>query len=193
MARPEQIVELSTDDEVILLKKLSPYGEVMVLMIRDIRFPFHKEDESSLLIDVFAQKHDGLQPIAFKDWKVMGTVANEGQNQHYYVTPRTYMEELAHKAWGHPFFLSAFAVSERYERNNLGSLLIATSLVALNSRKVRTVMREGITKSGRRTWERFGVHWEEFAILIEPALNHPFVEKVLFDFVPAGQIPFLYK
>ncbi len=179
-------------EEVVRLRKLSPYGEPMVLKIRYIEAPFTEFGEyacdvdpkdSFILLDIFAQGENGFHSIGFQDWEVSRGVAKQTVNQHQFVTPQTTLDELANEAWGNPFNLTAFSVDESYEKNNIGSFLTAIALTVLQAKQVEKLKGGYITSPGRKTWRRFGVEWKKPLTPVTPVWNHPFIEEILAEFL----------
>lgn len=197
MAISEVIKEklVLSNEEVISLHKLSPYGEQMMFAVRHIKHPFtrlgefaryHKSNESFILLDIYAQTDAGTKPIAYYDLVTEGnTVRPTFGSEHPFVIPQTSLEQLAKDAWGHAFNLLAFFVDGEYRKNNLGTFLLAASLWLLQNTDVNIVKNLDLylTEASKRTWRRFGVDWKSGdSVPVASVANHPLVTETLSEF-----------
>jgi GNAT superfamily N-acetyltransferase len=83
--------------------------------------------------------------------------------------------------------LVAFYVRKEYARNGLGSLLLATSTIALESLDASTLRtsRHSVTEQASSFWEKFGlaknIHGQ--SIPLSSVASHPRVNETLARFV----------
>jgi GNAT superfamily N-acetyltransferase len=151
-----------------------------------------------LIIDVYAEKDDGIAPIGHMDWWLQGDYANGGGNMHAAAIPRNEIEERARDVWGGRHNLNrdntAFKILPEYQRQKIGSLMLATSSVALKAVGVTKFYSGGLLDPAVNTYARFGIapsdfdynrdsrsveRWKTTQLPIERLSDNPHVNEII--------------
>ncbi len=124
-----------------------------------------------LLVDVYAKQDDQVVPVGHMDWWLQGDYANGGGNLHSALVPKNDVEERTFDFWGgkfnHKHNTTAFKVMPEYQKQQLGSLMVATSSLALSDLGVSRFYTGVLLDPAVATYSRFGVHDGDF-----PSMGH---------------------
>jgi GNAT superfamily N-acetyltransferase len=115
-----------------------------------------------LLVDMYAQKGDSASSIGHMDWWIKGDYANGGGNMHGALNPQTDFEKLSHDRWGKDWDGIAFRLGPEYRGEGLGSLMIASSGVALAANGVKKFYTGGLLDPAVNAYARFGIAPSDF-------------------------------
>ncbi|MBP9816944.1 MAG: hypothetical protein KBD05_02855 [Candidatus Pacebacteria bacterium] len=140
--------------------------------------------DAVLLIDVYVGTESGRELIGRRDWWMNGEYASGAGNMHDAVLPSTDYENTIGNS------TSAFKVADDYQRQNIGSLMLATSAVVLPALGVREFSGGVLLEPAQKTFARFDIEEEDYIssalhepLPIERLSGHPGVEKLISEFV----------
>lgn len=148
-----------------------------------------------LLVDVYAEQDGAIMPIGHMDWWLHEDYANGGGNMHQAPIPKNESERLASQRWG-GYDYTAFKVEDDYQKQNIGSLMVAASATVLPAIGVRKFYTGALLEPAVKTYERFGIRNREFPrvdgktlkpfdqhLPIEILSKSPQVNKTISEFV----------
>ncbi len=142
-----------------------------------------------MLVDVYAQSAEGMFPLGHMDWGLIDDYANGGGNMHEALIPKNEYERLANQRW---YDSIAFKVDDNYHQQGIGSLLLATSAVALPAIGVKSFYTGVTLGPAKKTYARFGIKKDDFHedkepfdpnLPIERLAKHPQVNSSIGEFV----------
>lgn len=150
-----------------------------------------KKHTGAVLVDAFAEDDEGkLKPVGHIDWWLAGDYANGGGNMHRALVPEHPHEELAVERWGQESDYTAFKVEPEYQQQGIGSLMLASSAVALPAQGVTEFYTGALLDPAKKTYEGFGLSPDDFpvgyvtrGIPIERLSDSSRVEKTIADFL----------
>lgn len=162
-----------------------------------------------LLVDVYAKEDDQIVPVGHMDWWLQGDYANGGGNLHSALVPKNDIEEKSFEFWGgklnYKHNTTAFKVIPEYQRQTLGSLMLATSAITLSSLGVNVFYSGGLLDPAKSTYAHFGItpenfrgnedsdteRWKSSQLPIERLTEHPYVNELINSFLqtPEGYTP----
>ncbi len=118
-----------------------------------------------MVVDVYTKEDGEMLPIGHMDWWLQGDYANGGGNMHGALVPRSEAEQKAQEMWGVPFSNGekiAFKIQPEYQKQQIGSLMVATSSVVLANNGVSSFYTGVLLDPAVATYERFGIHKDDF-------------------------------
>lgn len=116
--------------------------------------------DSVLAVDAFVAVDDELTHVGHIDWAISGDYANGGGNVHQGFIPKDKHEELAKEACIDDVL--ALRVQEAFQGRGLGSLMLATSAVALHAAGVTRFYSGGMLEPAQQLYGRFGIRKADF-------------------------------
>ncbi len=198
-----------TDGTLVPLEKRSKNGKRLFVTARYIRNPVIEPDPKAapdfyhwredwagrqhtgvVLVDTYAEGDDVMIPVGHMDWWLTGDYANGGGNMHRAAVPEQSHELASDARWGNTEDHIAFKVEPEYQQQGIGSLMLATSAVALPAAGVREFYSGGLLEPAKRTYARFDLNPEDFplrplgsAIPVERLTQSPQVDKTITEFL----------
>lgn len=153
-----------------------------------------------VLVDTYAEEEGKIVPIGHMDWWLQGDYANGGGNMHSAAVPRNEHEQLALDNWGGRWGRdgTAFKLEEEYQRQGLGSLMLATSAAVLLTHGVTRFYTGALLDPAVSTYAHFGINpddfprlrhspepdwWKQRNLPIERLAQHPHVDEVIERFL----------
>lgn len=150
-------------------------------------------------IDVYAKEGDEIVPVGHMDWWLQGDYANGGGNMHAAIVPRNEVEQRAQDRWGGRYGNDhvAFKIEEEYRKQQIGSLMLATSSVVLPNADITRFYTGALLEPAEATYARFDVHKDDFPRIrhtgeekwwqrdlpIDRLVNNPRVDQVIQHFI----------
>lgn len=148
-----------------------------------------KFHDGVVLVDVYAQGGNGdVDSIGHMDWWLSGSYANGGGNMHQALRPQQPHEMAANEKWGRMQDHIAFSVDPDYQKQDFGTLMLATSGVVLPAIGVDRFYSGGLLEPAKKTYARFGltnfpIETQEASIPIERLSDSPKVDEVIEGFL----------
>jgi hypothetical protein len=192
------------DGTLFELRKTTPDGKKLFISARFVRAPQenlngdaepefwgwyrrHLPISSVLLLDVYAQTESGIVPLGHMDWSLQDGEANGSGNMHEAVRAKNEHEMLARDMWSTG---TAFKTSPEYQKQNIGTLMIASSASVLPAVGARKFYTGALLPPAENTYGRFGLSEEDFfnegkisPLPISRLSENVLVDKIISEFV----------
>lgn len=159
-----------------------------------------------MLVDVYTKEDGQITPVGHMDWWLQGDYANGGGNEHSAAIPRNDVEQRALDRWGGRFNSrddnTAFKVDPEYQKQQLGSLMLATSGAVLPALGIAGFYSGVLLDPAESTYAHFGItpddfraartrvepRWKTQQLPIERLASSPHVDEVITHFLQP-QVP----
>jgi hypothetical protein len=147
----------------------------------------HMPMSGVLLLDVYAGAESGIVPVAHMDWSLHGDEANGSGNMHEAILPKHEYEKLAREKWATG---TAFKTSPEYQKQNIGTLMVASSASVLPVVGAQKFFTGVLLQPAESTFNRFDLSEKDFfkdgkiqSLPIARLSEHELVNKTLSEFV----------
>jgi hypothetical protein len=130
-----------------------------------------------ILVDVYTQTEDKILPLGHMDWWLRDDYANGGGQVHQASKPQSEHEQAASRRWNQ-YDSTAFKVDYSYHSHGIGSLMLATSAVALPAFGTRKFFTGRLLDSAKKTYARFGIQESDFPYDQNPWNRHLPIERL---------------
>jgi|SRR3989344_2657523 len=192
------------DGALLPLRKTNPEGKSLYITARYLNSLIEGRDKidedyskwgsagprAVLIIDTYTGgPATRLEPVGHMDWMIRNTIASGMHNSHDAPIPANEHERRSNDRWVHASTKS-FEVDEKYQQQNIGSLMLATSGCILPTIGVKEFFAGHLLIPAQKTYRRFGLSQEDFLAServiyqpIERLSEHEAVNKTIAEFV----------
>lgn len=151
-----------------------------------------------LVTDTYIDEGGVFVPAGHMDWWLRGDYANGGGNMHEALLATAPQEESAKGHW--KWDNLAFATVPQYQNEGLGSLMLASSAIALAANGAARFYTGSLLEPAKKTYAHFDIHPDDFppmrmvggsiditmsSLPIERLAENPYTDKVVGEFARA--------